>query len=489
MSDIDLLDTAEAGRRVVRGGALRAAGFVSGVALSVLGAALVTRHLGQTDYGRFQTVIALVTIVQAVTDVGMSTLGLREYSQRQGEERDHFMRVLLGLRLAVTGTGMSLVAVVAIALGYDGQMVAGAALMGAGVLLVVLQTTLAIPLAAQIRMGVVTGLDVGRQIATTALYVTLVLAGAGIVPFLAVTIPVNVVLLLATIAFVRGGGVSLRPSFDTAEWGGLIRSTVTFALATAVGTLYVYAALVLTELVASGEQTGDFAAAFRVFVIVAAVPGILATTAFPLLSRAARDDQVRLAYATQRLFEAMAILGGAAAIACVAGAPTIIDVVAGPKFAGAVDVLRIQGVALLMTFVIATWGFTLLALHRHREMVIVNAAALTVSAVTVLLLASAHGASGAAFGTLLGETTLATGYVIAVSRVTPALRPRLGLILRALPAFAIGLAVGLVPGVPNAVAVVLGIAAYVIALFALRAIPDEIVEHLPAPLRRFTPGA
>ena len=62
----DVLDTPEAGRRVVRGGALRVGGFVAGLSASLVGAALVTRHLGPADYGRYQTVVALVTIVQAV---------------------------------------------------------------------------------------------------------------------------------------------------------------------------------------------------------------------------------------------------------------------------------------------------------------------------------------------------------------------------------------------------------------------------------------
>src|SRR5690606_37176488 len=101
VSELDVLDTPEAGPRVARGGALRVAGFVVGLACSVIAAALVTRHLGTVDYGRYQTVVALVTIIQAVTDLGMTTLGLREYVQRRGEERTTFMRVLLGLRLAL----------------------------------------------------------------------------------------------------------------------------------------------------------------------------------------------------------------------------------------------------------------------------------------------------------------------------------------------------------------------------------------------------
>jgi len=482
MTDLDVLDTPEAGRRVVRGGVLRVGAFVIGIGASVVAAAFVTRHLGTSDYGRYQTVVALVTIVQIVTDLGMTTLGLREYAQRRGADRDRFIRVLLGLRLAMTVVGVTLAAAAAVALGYDGDMVLGAALMGVGVTIGVVAGTIGVPLGAELRMGAVSGIDLSRQVLTALAFVALVALGSGIVGFLAVTIPVSVFVLAATLYLVRDR-VSLRPSFDARAWAGLLRPTITFALATAVGSMYVYAAQVLTQLVADDHEAGLFGASFRVYIIVASVPGVLVTTAFPVLSRAARDDRARLAYATQRLFEGTALLGGAALLGCVLGAGPIIDVVAGPEYAGAVPVLRVQGVALALTFVISTWGFTLLAMHRHRAMVLANTVALGVSAATVLLLANAHGARGAAFGTLLGEGVLAMSYLIGITRGDRTMRPDPWPVVRMLPALVLGLACGLLP-LPALVTTILGLVVYGAVLVVTRAVPDEVYEHLPGPLGR-----
>jgi O-antigen/teichoic acid export membrane protein len=481
----DVLDTPEAGRRVVRGGALRVGGFIGGLGASLIGAALVTRHLGPVNYGRYQTVVALVTIVQAVTDLGMSTLGLREYAQRSGEDRERFMRVLLGMRLALTTVGVGVAMLAAVVLGYDHEMVIGAGLMGFGLIFLTIAGTVGIPLSAELRMGAVTGLDVGRQVGLAALFVLLVVLGAGVPAFLAATIPVHFLMLVATLVLV-GWAVPV-PMFDRRQWLALVRPTITFALATAVGSLYVYTALVLTSLVASQEQTGLFAASFRVYAIAAAIPGVLVTTAFPLLSRAARDDRARLRYATQRLFEGTALLGGGALIACVLGAGPIIAVVAGPKFAGAADVLRIQGTALALTFVISTWGFTLLAMHRHREMIRANGIALVVSATTVLVLASTHGAVGAAFGTLLGELTLSIGYVWGIAGGDPHMRPRTRRVRRLVPAVALGLAAGLLP-LPAVVTAALGVAIYGVAALLLGGVPQEIREHLPGQLAHLGPA-
>lgn len=472
----DVLDSAQAGRLVVRGGALRGAGFAAGTLLSVLGAAVLTRHLGPRDYGRYQSVVGLVAIVQVMTDVGLATLGTREFAQRRGADRVEFVRLLLGLRMVLTGLGVGLAALAALALGDDGQMVAGAALAGLGLLVVVIQGTLAIPLNVELRMGAVTALDVLRQALVVALTVGLVAAGAGIVPFLAMTIPVHLVLLVLTARLVRDG-VPRRPSFDRRRWAALLRPTLTFSLATAVGVIYVYTALLLTGLVTSAAQTGQFAAAFRVYVILAAVPGVLVTTAFPVLARAARDDRARLASAVQRLAEGAALLGGATGLGTIVGAPAIVEVVAGPRYHDAIAVLRIDGVALLLTFVIAPWGFTMLADHRQRPLLAANLLAFATSALTVLVLARGHGAQGAAWGTLLGECVLAAAYYVALAQGERALRPGTRRALRVIPAFGVGL-LPLATGLPSVPATALSLGLYAGAALVLRAVPTEALALL-----------
>ncbi len=81
------------------------------------------------------------------------------------------------------------------------------------------------------------------------------------------------------------------------------------------------------------------------------------------------------------------IVGAAASSLSSRGARFIIAVVAGHKYAEAVGVLQIEGVALLASFVLAGWGFGLLALHRHRAMLLANLAALLMSVVLTVILA------------------------------------------------------------------------------------------------------
>ncbi len=475
--EADILDTPEAGRRVMVGGAVRIGGYGLGLIASVLAARVLFEYMGAVDYGRFSTVIALVSGLQVLTDLGMASLGVREYSQRTGEDRDRFMRVLLGMRLVTTVLLLTTTAIAALLLGYDADMVIGAVLMGIAVSIGAFSGTVATPLYAAIRMGVVTGIDVGRQVATAIGYVILAAVGAGLVAFLGITIPVSIGMLAVTFMLVRGS-VPLRPILAPSAWRDLVMPTLTFALATAAGSLYVYGAMVLTELVVSEVETGMFGAAFRVYIILAAFPALLVSTAFPVLSRAARDDRERLRYAAQRLVESSALLGGAAIVGLVLGAEPVILAIATDKFADAIPLLRIQGIALALTFVIATFGFTLMALHRHRAIIVCNLAALAVSGTTVLLLGSSYGAEGASYGVLLGETTLLASYVIALRLGDDPIHIDFRRVALLVPPLAVALCCWFLP-IPAVAQTVVGLAVYGAGLVVMRAIPDELVAVLP----------
>jgi O-antigen/teichoic acid export membrane protein len=479
----DVLDTDAAGGLIIRGGVLRFGSYVGVVLLSVLSAALLTRYLGVSRFGEYTTVISLVTIVSSITDAGMSSLGTREFAVRHGPDREALMRDLLGLRVALTLVGVVLATAFVLAAGYDSALVAGTVLASLATVALVLQHTLSIPLTTALRIGVLSVLELARQAVTVVLIVLVIVGGGGVLPLLGVSLVVNLLLIPAT-ARVARGEISLRFQAHPRRWMALLAPTLYFSLAAAANTLYLYMAQILTSVVASGQQSGLFAAAFRVFIVVVAVPGILVGGAFPVLARAARDDRARLGYALQRTFEASLILGVAAVLAVVGGAQLIIDVIGGSKYAGSVDVLRIEGFALLASFTLASWGYGLLALHRHRALLLSNLLALLVSATLTGLLAASHGARGAALASVCGESTLALLYLLALVRGHPEYRPQHGVALRVMLAAVPACVVALVPGLPAVVQPIAALAVFAALAVLLRAIPDELYELLPARLRR-----
>lgn len=476
-SPTHVLDLPTAGGKIIRGSVLRAAAYGATVLLGILSAALMTRHLGVVSFGQYVTVLSIVTVAMGIADVGMSNIGVREYSVREGEDRERLMGDLLGLRLALATLAAAVAIGFAAVAGYPEVMVAGTAVAALGYLLTTVQQTIAVPLSAALRLGWTAALEVLRQAGLVGLVVVLVAAGAGLLPFLGAPIPVAVGLLIVTGLLVRGS-VPFLPRIRPRAWGRLLRLVLPYAAASAVGALYVSLVMILTSLVASEQETGYFGASFRIYAVLAAIPGLLVASAFPVLARAARDDAVRLRYALQRLSDIALLLGAGAAVMTVVGAPVAIDIVAGAAYEPSVSVLRIQAGTLFAAFLVSVWSYGLLSLAAYRALLIANLIALVLAAGSALTLAQAYGADGAALATLIGDGGLALALGVLLMWPRPDLRVDLWIVPRVLAATALAAAVLLVPGLPDAADLAAAAIVYFATILLLRAVPHEVWDAL-----------
>ena len=474
---IEQLDAPTAGGKVIRGSIFRIGGYVVGVLLGVLAASLMIRHLGVVDWGRYVTVTSLLAIIGGLSEAGLSSIGAREYVTRDGAERERLLRNLLGLRIVITGLGVVAAVVFAVIAGYTSVQVTGVVLAGIALLLSVAQQMYMVPLVTALKIGWVTGIDLARQALTVLGVVGVVAAGAGLLGFLAVPLPVSIAVLILTIVLVRGL-IPFRPAFEGSEWKHVLQLTVVYSAAAAVASIYVSLTVVIASLLATGKELGYYGASFRIFSVLTVVPLITVNLAFPIVARAAHHDLARLKYVMQRMFEAAVIFGTWLSVATVLGAHFAIEVVAGPGFGPAVAVLQIQGAALLGTFLTVTWGTGLLALHRHSTLLIANLLGLGTSALVTVLLVPDYGAKGAAIATLAGEFLLAAVYTIALFGRDRRLRVNARVVPKVAVAAAAALALTFVPGLTDVLLVLAATAVFFGVLWILRGIPSELHEAL-----------
>ena len=480
-----ILDSSEAGAAAIRGGVLRLAGYGVGVIVTVVSAALLFRHLGVEDGGRYVTVMSLVLVVNGLVDFGLTAIGIRELSVLPPAEARAMMRQLVGVRIVLSAVGILVSVGFAALAGYPSEMVIGTALAGIGTSLVSVQSIASGALSAELRLGWVTALELVRQVTVAACTVLFVVAGAELLAVLAIPIPAGIVALAITVVAVRGR-ISFAPAFDRRAAGRLLREVLPFAAATALSAVYFRISMVLLSLVSSARETGYFGASFRVVETLLVIPNLLVGAGFPIFARAARDDRERLAYAVQRSFEACVVAGGWLALVLGVAAPFVIDVVAGGEFAPAADVLRLQAAALFVAFAGAAFGYGLLSLRRHKELLVLTGSALVLNIVLVPILGSSHGAEGAAAATLVAELVLTVGAALTLRRIDALLSPDPRVLLRTAPGFLAGAALGFT-GIPDPVKIVAATAVYLALGLAFRAIPEELLVEVRAWSRRVRP--
>jgi O-antigen/teichoic acid export membrane protein len=473
----DLLDTRAAGPAAIRGSALRAGGYFLGILLSLASAPLLIRHLGQADFGRYFTVVSLIAIVIGLTEGGLNAIAVREYTVLAGTARDHLMGNLLGIRLALSVVGALVAVGFAGVAGYGSQLVLGTVLAAIGMVFQTTQTMLVAPLQSSLRFGWVSATELLRQIVTVALIVALVLAGAGLVALLGIPIVAGLVTLAATALLVRRL-MTLRPRFELGVWRQLLGDTLTYAVAIALNALYLRITVVVMSLVTTSLETGYFSTSFRVVEVVIGVPALVIGAAFPILARAARDDRSRFIDASRRMFELSVIVGSWIVVCIEIGAPFAIKLLGGSQAEPAIEILRIQGPALLATFVAVACGYPLLSLRRHRELLIANALALLASVGLTLTLAPSFAGRGAAVATVSAEFALAAATAVLLSRSQAGLRLPLSVVPVALVAAGAALLPGLLLPVHPIIGTLVATLIYAGVLFALGRFPPELAHAI-----------
>jgi O-antigen/teichoic acid export membrane protein len=472
LSEPDVLATPEAGRAVVRGTTLRISSYVGGSLFSVAAAALLFRHLGVSDTGRYTTATSLSALVAGVTDLGLTGICVRELSVLRGEQRRSFARNLLGLRLVLAGAGIIVVTAFAF-LAYGSLLGFGVLIAACGVLLQNTQTLLTVSLSVRLRLGWLAALELARQLIAAAMIVVLVLLRAHLLAFLAVAALAALVLFAPTIALVRGD-MPLRPAFDPRRWRALIGPMLTYSAAVLAGTVYLRVAVVLVSLLCSTRQLGYLSVSYRVVENLLFFPALLVGSAFPIFAHAAQADTARFAYVISRMLDAALILGVWISVSLAVGARLAIEVIGGAKFLPAAPVIAIQGISVAAVAVGGVWAAALLSLHLHRAILIINLSLLAAVSLAVAVLAPLYGAEGAAVATASMEVVSAIVAGLVLLRGRAQLRPSLRVASKVAVAAAIAVSPMLLTSTPIVARLALSSALYAAALLALRAIPSDL---------------
>jgi O-antigen/teichoic acid export membrane protein len=159
--------------------------------------------------------------------------------------------------------------------------------------------------------------------------------------------------------------------------------------------------------------------------------------------------------------------------------------VAGPGFEPSVAVLRILSLAMITTFLVATFAFALLSLRLHRALLVANGIAVVIATVATLVLVPLDGARGGAIAPIAAEGCLALAYATALFRARSDLRVSLSVVPRVLAAAALAVAVAVVTPLPAAALIPIATVVYFGVLFLLKGIPPEILHAV----WRRAPGA
>jgi len=477
----DVLHTGAAGGRVIRGGVIRAAGFGVGILFGLGTSALLLRHLGVVDYGKYGVVAALLGLVLALSDGGLTTIGARELSvARDGEARTRTASTLMALRL-VTTTGGVLIAIAFAAIAYSSELTLGAALVGFSVVLISMQAMATVPLLVTLRIAPLTGFEILRHALTFVGVLVLVLAEAGLTWFFVLQIPIAALLLVLTLLYVRRT-IKIGIRANRGDVVHLARETLPLAIASTTIVLYGGAMVIIVSLLASAYETGLFVTSSRIMEVVVGLPGLMIALALPILSVASATNHNRLRDAIQLMTELGLIVSTLVAVTLALSASSLIQLIGGAAFAEASPILQVQAFAIVGVFLSQTLQNALISLRRQRSLVLTNAIALAAVIVFGVVLVERYDAIGGAIAIVAAEALLVLMLAFTLHRNAPAVLPSMRFSWKIVICIAAAASMAFVPLPSEWLAALGGGIVFSLIAIALRAVPAELVVALGAPI-------
>jgi O-antigen/teichoic acid export membrane protein len=467
-------------RRIIRSFFSAAFMRLVSAGLSFVFFVLLARARGDVVLGEFSTVLAFFIFFQSLPLLGLHIALVRDVSA------DHGSLPRLGANAAVLGLAASIPCALAIGLAgtafYPPATHAAFWLTALSIVpsaLIVVSESL---LTAQERVDVVAALSVGENLARLLLWMAVLWAGLSTTAFFAALLAGRIGAVAAHYRWGRLRPLADRRLLDTGVLRHLLALCPTFLaillLAAGVNRLDF---LMLSKL-GTLKDVGLYAAAYKVYEMALMVPQLLSVALYPALSRAIQRSPEASGDLVRKVFRIYTLLGIPCAVLLLYASRTLVATIYGHGFDPAHVALKWLIVAPLLAALDQVLTTVLFANHRQGLDLKVLIVSCSTYAVLLSVLIPLYGFEGAAVATLM-VAGLQVGFRYWLVRTRLGMRGLLSTLVR--PVAAAGVMAGVcyvASALPLAAVIVVGLAAYAVALPALGAFSMSELRGLKSAL-------
>jgi O-antigen/teichoic acid export membrane protein len=395
------------GRRLGRNLTMQSGTQALSVCLSVVTTYVLSRKLGVEVYGGFRFLFTFIYFFQALNDLGINTMLIREISQRP-ERTNDLVRHLLGFKILIA-VGLMLAAWVSARIFPMPPFARLAVSVFALILPIQAMTLPFVVLQARVQIAQASVVELTNRLTGFALMMTAVWLGYGLLGVTAALVGGEIAGLAVVILLTRRVVLPV-PHFNVAVWREVLALSLPLGAAGLLVALVNRVDFMMLEAMGGLKPLGYYGAAYGVTGLFERVPLLIMATLYPLLSRLAAGDPEplgRLYHRSLRNFS----LGAVPVVGLVTWfAPVIVRLQFGPAYGPAVGLLRILIWATGCLYVAIVGGNLLIALGQQRVTLRAWLLAAAVNIGLNVIWIPRYGATGAAYA-----TTISFGIVLVIT--------------------------------------------------------------------------
>ncbi len=302
---------------------------------------VLTRRLGPAGWGKFSFLFAFIYFFQALSDLGVNTILLRDIANTPSNASE-LVRHTLGLKVALATVSMAVAWAIVAVSGYDAEQ-RWSIYVFALILPIQAMTTPIVTLQARLLLGRAAMVDVINRVTGFALMMTAVHFHAGLIGVTAGLVAGEMAGLIAVVALTHRFALPI-PTFDSAVWRRVLTASLPLGAVGLLVALVNRVDFIMLKWMLPPDivdaQIGFYGAAYKVTGLLERVPLLIMTTLFPIMAQLATSDPERLRRLYSRSLLHFAAIAVPMVIVVTAFAPLIVRILCGVNFGPTVPMLR-----------------------------------------------------------------------------------------------------------------------------------------------------
>ncbi len=405
---------------VVRNTFTHFSGKIVGTFLGIATIAMMTRYLGQEQFGWYVTAVAFLQIVGILIDFGLvivtgQMLGeLKDYSEKT------IVRNLLGFRTLTAAVAYGLAAALIWLFPYTTEIKWAVVLTSVAFFLIAENQILTGIFQKHLKAHWIGLAEVAQRAALFAGVFLVVYKDFGFMPVMAAVVIGNIAqtIVLATRAHRI---VPLGFSFEKNIWSIIFKKSWPIAISIAFNLIYLRADVFILSLVRPQTEVGLYGAAYRIMDVTTAIPIIFMGLMVPLLAKSwTSTDKANFSSLVSRSFSALSVVAIPVLVGGALLASPIMKLIAGEEFIASGPIVQVLLIALMGGFLGALFGHTIVAINHQRKTIWIYLLTAIITLVGYLIFIPRYGYMGAAWMTVFSELLAGALLWLYVKKVTRA---------------------------------------------------------------------
>lgn len=391
-------------RSIAKNTIIQVTGRLLSTAAGLVVLAVMTRSLGEENFGKYATITAFLQFAATIIDFGLTLTANRLLGESPSKEEDgKIMGNIMAIRIVTAVVALGIAPLIAILfLPYPRDVDEGIAISALSFLAIALTQTLVPIFQKHLRLERTAIADlIGRAVLMIGVVVAASLH-APLMAYLIIIVGASIATYVTTRAFAK----RLTPyhlHFDRTVWTRIFTTSWPIAISIFFNLIYLRTDVLLLSIFRSHDlsEVGYYGAAYRVLDILTGISTAFMGIMLPLLTSAwvgKRPEEFRTL--TQKSFNVFALLGvPTVAIGVLLGRP-IMRLVAGAQFEHAGDILSVLILAMACVYFSTLFGHLIVVIDKQRRMIFGYATGAVIGLTAYLILIPRYGVWGGAWATV-----------------------------------------------------------------------------------------